>query len=474
MDHRIPKIGTVISVVLAIGALITFIFLNQKFEGPNPLAGLGDPHRLSVRFDSTKTLPTKQPVLHRGVSVGRVNDVSYDAESDESVVEFTLDDDFAPIHEDAKLQIGERSLLGDAYLNVLDKGSEGSRQLAAGDELSTVCPTALEELAKAPPCNIVPPVNFDEALDFLDEEGRARVRSLIDTVATGASPEGNDLRLNDTASGLIRTVTELRTLTDSLRGQEDEIAKLVSDSATVLHELGNREAAVRTIVGSGRATLQALAANTASLEQGIEELPLLLARGREVLALARPLLAEARPVLAGLRKLAPDLAAGFAGGEVSLGPIATDLVSIVEKLEPQREALEEVGPSTVRFLRVLSARILDATPAALNAVPIADYLAPRADSIGAFFALTRSVTADSDAGGRYGRFGVVVESSLFGDLEQPRAYVNQNGVCDESHPFCYNAFPGPDDSLANQPFDGTYPRIVPYDPPTRRSVLRDR
>jgi hypothetical protein len=157
---------------------------------------------------------------------------------------------------------------------------------------------------------------------------------------------------------------------------------------------------------------------------------------------------------------------------VSLGPISTDLVSIVEKLEPQRRALEQVGPSTVKFLRLLSKRIADSTPAALNAVPIADYLAPRADSIGAFFALTRSVTAASDAGGRYGRFGVVLEPDMFTDAEQPRAYVNQAGECDESHPFCYNAFPGPDDSLANQPFDGTYDRIVPYDPPTRGSVLR--
>src|SRR5688572_10240554 len=268
MDHRIPRIGTAISIVLAFCALVTFVFLNQRFEGPNPLAGLSSPYQLELRIDSTKTLPTKRPVLHRGVSVGRVNRIRYEAETDESIVTFTLNDDFAPIHEDAKLQIGERSLLGDPYLNVLDKGGPESPELEREDELSKVCPTDPEELAKGPQCNIVPPVNFDEALDFLDEEGRARVRSLIDTVAEGASPEGNNLRLNDTTGGLVETITELRTLTDSLRGQEDEIARLVSDSSTVLQELGNREAAVRSIVGSGRATLDALAVNTASLQQG--------------------------------------------------------------------------------------------------------------------------------------------------------------------------------------------------------------
>ena len=56
-------------------------------------------------------------------------------------------------------------------------------------------------------------------------------------------------------------------------------------------------------------------------------------------------------------------------------------------------------------------------------------------------------------------------------LVRPGAYENVNGACDESEAFCYNAFPGPLDSLANQPFDGTYDRTFPYNPPSRRSVL---
>lgn len=474
MDHRVPKVGTTISIMLAIGALITFLFLNSKFEGPNPLSGLGTPYELSARFDSTKTLPTKRPVLHKGVSVGRVNAVDYDAEADESVVTFTLDDDFAPIHEDAKLQIGERSLLGDAYLNLIEQGTDTSPELEPGDELRGVCPTDPTKVATRPNCNIVPPVNFDEALDFLDDDGRARLRSLIDTVAAGASQEGNDLRINDTVGGLNRTVTELRALTDALKGQEPQIADLVTDASTVVNELGAREQAVRTIVGAGRTTLDALAANTGSVQQGIEQLPPLLASGSAALEQVRPFVVEARPVLADLRDLAPDLAEGFAGGDLSLGPITTDLISIVEKLEPQRRALEQVGPDTAKFLRLVAGRIVDATPAALNAVSISDYLAPRSESIGAFFANTRSATVQRDAGGRYARFGVQVMPSLLTDLPQPRAYVNQNGTCDESEAFCYNAFPNPKDSLDNQPFDGTYPRIVPYDPPSPQSVLERR
>src|SRR6187399_1038402 len=99
MDHRVPRIGAIISVLLAIGAAITFVFLNQRFEGPDPIGFLSNPYELTARFENSKTLPSKQPVLYKGVSVGRVNAVDYDADSQESVVHFTIDDsDLGPIY----------------------------------------------------------------------------------------------------------------------------------------------------------------------------------------------------------------------------------------------------------------------------------------------------------------------------------------------------------------------------------------
>ena len=53
-------------------------------------------------------------------------------------------------------------------------------------------------------------------------------------------------------------------------------------ASTVLTTIGEREQSIRTIVGAGRTTLDALASNTRSLEQGIDELPRVLASGRDL------------------------------------------------------------------------------------------------------------------------------------------------------------------------------------------------
>lgn len=454
MDHRVPRIGAIISVLLAIGAAITFVFLNQRFEGPDPTGFLGSPYELTARFENSKTLPSKQPVLYKGVSVGRVNSVDYDDETQESVVTFTLDDEIGPVYADAKLQIGERSLLGDAYLNLLDTGTPRAGELEAGDEVEGTLDS----------------VDFDEALDFLDEEGRARVRSLIDTLAEGVSRRGNGERLNGTVGGFGRTLDELYLLTDALSGQEQDLGALVSDSSVVLGELGDREQSIRTIVSSGRATLDALAANTTSLEQGVEELPRLLEAGQTTLREATPLLGEARPLVQRLGELAPRLEPAFReGAPFSIGPISSDLTSIITALPAQRRASERFLPQVTELNRLLLPVTEKSAPAALNMVPIADYLEPRIDSIGAFYANGASAVAHSDDVGRYARFAILTDPAAL--LDQP---VPGNCGSDSSpapQTYCYNAYPQPDDALDNQPFSGKYPRLTPYDPPSRKSVL---
>jgi phospholipid/cholesterol/gamma-HCH transport system substrate-binding protein len=446
-----------VSVLLAIGALLTFVFLNNRFEGPDPIRFLGSPYELTARFDNTKTLPSKQAVLHKGVSVGRVRSVDWDPEEGTGVVTFTLTEEVTPIYADAKLQIGERSLLGDPYLNLIDRGSEVAGELRAGDEL-------------AGRRNIVAPVNFDEALDFLDAEGRAHARSLIDSVAEGVGPRGNGERLNGTVAGLGRTIRELHLLTANLSGQEEQIATLVEDSATVLGELGSREQAVREIVSSGRLTLDALGASADSLERALTELPPLLEAGRSTLVQLRPLIAEARPLLRRVRELAPVLTPALEeGAPFSIGPLSRDLIAIIEGLPDQRRASEALMPRMSELNRELLPLVEGTTPAARNAVPIAEYLADRADSVAAFYGLLAGVVARGDDVGRYGRFGLSIEPTVTGDA--PSDAYEPSGGCSTSVRLCWNAFPKPGDAHDHAPFSGPYPRLMPFEPPSRRSVL---
>ncbi len=451
MDHRIPKTGMAVSIGLAILALVTFLFLNNRFEGPDPTEILSSSFELTAEFESTKKLPTKQPVLYKGISIGRVTQVSWDPEAQVSVVTFTLDDDFE-IHEDAVLQIGERSLIGDPYLNLLARGSESSPELKSGDQLAQTKPS----------------VDFDEALAFLDDKGQKHVRSLIDTVGRGLGPEGNGAALNGTVGGTSRTISELNELTLILEGQEEELARLVSDASTVLSEIGDREESVRTIVASGRRTLDAVAQNTESVDQALAELPGLLESGRKSLAEAEPLIAEATPLVADLRNLAPDLRVAFDDDrEYSLGRTVDELLAITEGLTPLRAEAEIVLKDLLALLENLDPLVDAIAPAARNLVPGLDYLTPRVSGIAALYALVAANGAGKDDVGNYLRAGFSFEPGEFNDAPTP---ANCDPETQNDFPnagYCFNPYPGPEDGLNPQPFDGSYPKIRPCNVPPR-------
>ncbi|MDQ3572431.1 MAG: MlaD family protein [Actinomycetota bacterium] len=457
MDHRVPKVGAAISVVLAILAAITFLYLNNKFEGPDPLAVISSPNQMTAKFENTKKLPTKQPVLHKGITIGTVNEVKWDPVEQVGVVTFTIDEDF-PIYQDAVLQIGERSLLGDPYLNLVSRGTDLQPELEAGDAV----------------VNTKSSVNFDEALAFLDEEGRADVKSLIKTISDGASPQGNGERLNGTVGGLARTVQEAYALTRAVEGQEEQIADLVSNASVVLSEIGNRERAVRTIVGSGRATLDALASNTASLDQALVELPRLLDSGTRSLAAAEPLFAELRPLAAKLRILSPDLATALdPRAPHSLAEISEDLARTVEALTPLREAAVPVLGDLLGLLEELQPLVKVIGPAAQQLVPALDYLTPRVEAIAGLYALVAATAKGSDSErGHYLRASFQFDEAEITDMPEPANCdpATQNDFPNQGH--CQNAYPKPGDAANPQPFQGRYPKIIPCEVPSRKTPKR--
>jgi phospholipid/cholesterol/gamma-HCH transport system substrate-binding protein len=439
MDHRVPRVGLAVSIVCTVLALVTFVLLNQAFNGPSVLNLVeSQPYELKATFDDTEALPTKQPVLVRGVQVGKVTDVHYNYPSSTATVTFTVNDEIGPVRSDASATIGERTLLGDPYIN-LDPGTPGKPALDSGARVSAL-----------------PSVDFDEALDFLDAKGRAHTRSIIETLDHATKSPLSGTELNQTVGELDRTVAGVRDLTDALHGQESEITGLVSDSGVVLDTLGQREQALRRIVASGRAALTALAANTRSLEQGIGELPGLLGSGARALRAARPLLVEARPLVDELRRAAPDLSPALA----DIGPLAGDTIEIVKDVSGL--------PTLRKLLRVvvLAGPAVPGLEAGVrNLVPLLRYAAPRTNGIVSFFANMASVTAHGDSDGAWARFAILFDPGELTDNPLPATCRPEDDV-PANVGVCQNAYPRPNDARDPEPYrPGSYPHLKPYDPP---------
>ena len=280
-------------------------------------------------------------------------------------------------------------------------------------------------------------------------------RGILDELRIATRWDRGAEQLNQTGGELARTVTELRSLTRALRGQEDLLAGLVGDASIVLDELGSRETALRTIVGSARVTLDALAANTASLSEGLEQGPPLLDEGRDVLVAVRPLLRDVRPLVGALERAAPHLSPILA----EFPALTADTVEIVSELSgiptlrKLLEVVELVGPS-----------VPEIEAATLNLVSLLDYASAHRKGIAAFFANLADAGSHRDSTGGWVRVAAVFENGINIDERLPATCLPEDDVPVNTG-LCSNAYPEPGDGLDNEPFEpGSYPQIEPYDP----------
>lgn len=438
MDHRVSRSGLIISLIGAALAVATFLGLNQAFEGPNPLSALSNPYELHATFHDTEILPTKQPVLTRGVEVGKVTDVQFNKPDSTGTVTFSVGDELAPVYADATVAIGERTLLGDPYLN-LDPGHESAGEMKSGGEVRAL-----------------PSVDFDEALGFLDKPGRAHVRSILDTLSEGTrDPQGAE-HLNATVAELSRTVRELHILTANLRGQEQELAGFVTNSSKLVATLGEHEDSIRSIVAAGRTALDALASNTESLDQGFAETPALLESARSALAQARPLLVEATPLVDKLRRAAPAITPAIA----DIAPLTGDVSKSISEL-----ATIPAMRKLLKTITLVGPIVPDIEAATRNLVTLLRYAAPRAKGLGAFFANVAGTFAHGDSDGRWVRFAILFEPGELDDTPTPAVCAPEDDIAVNAG-FCHNAYPKPNDALDPEPYRaGSYPRLHAYKPP---------
>lgn len=429
MEHRIPKVGVLISIICAAAALATFLFLNQAFEGPSPIKDIGGkPYTLKATFKDTEILPSKQPVLLHGLEVGKVKGVDFNRDGATATVRFSINDDVAPVHRNASVWIGERTILGDPYL-ALEPGKKAAGDLKDGSKVR-----ARDS------------VDFDEAFDFLDAKGRRHVKSILSELddATRA-PDGAE-RLNVTVGGLTRTLRQLRAFTGNLRGQERDLAGLTRDGATVLAELGSRERSLRTIVGAGRQTLDAFSRNAGALDRGLAEVPGVLGSTQRVLSRSRPLLRATRPLIRDLADAAPDLAPVLA----DLPGVTADTVDTVSNLSGI-PTLREV----LKVVKLVGPSVPAIEAAARNLVPILAYTAARSPGLAAFFA-NYAGAFGGDSAGPWLRTAAIFQRNLVDDAPSrgcPRTDL------------CFNSYPGPGDAAAPKPYRaGSYPRLRPFNP----------
>ena len=117
---RSVELGTGLFVLLGFAALF---FLTTQTTGSDGFAG-NDTYTVTARFENVGSLKNRAPVSMSGVTIGRVTQVRFDAETLDAEVTFVIDSRYDTIPEDSDASILTSGLLGSQYIGLQAGGSD--------------------------------------------------------------------------------------------------------------------------------------------------------------------------------------------------------------------------------------------------------------------------------------------------------------------------------------------------------------
>jgi len=117
---RSVEIGTGLFVLLGMSAL--FFLTTQTTGGDNFSAD--KTYQVTAFFENVGSLKSRAPVAMSGVTIGRVNSVTFDGDTLQAKVVFEIDSKYDSIPDDSDASILTAGLLGSQYIGLQAGGSE--------------------------------------------------------------------------------------------------------------------------------------------------------------------------------------------------------------------------------------------------------------------------------------------------------------------------------------------------------------
>ncbi len=350
---RSAKPAIIVALGLLLGAaLLLFILVRVN---PNTLRST-----YQARFavdDVTAVQAGINDVKIKGIPVGTIQKV--DVEGDQPVLRVQIRSSYGRLYKDARAELRPNTALQDMFLDVVDRGTPAAGELGE-DELLPSTQTKL-------------PVNVPDVLNVFGPSQRLRMATLLDELGNGTKDRGRALRALFVQ--LTPFVQNAGTVSRQIAERRPQTRRLVHNTAVLTRELGRRQAALRTLVQDGGATLGTVQDGSQDLDATLRELPPTLTAIRSSFAATRGVLGDVdgaltalSPVadelpgsLAGLRGLAGDLrpAVGALRGPVghlvplagTLRPLARDLDQAIGALAPQVDTVNKVTATAVACKR---------------------------------------------------------------------------------------------------------------------------
>ncbi|MBA2764123.1 MAG: MCE family protein, partial [Thermoleophilaceae bacterium] len=323
----LPRILTMVVFALSCFGLLLFLWIS--FGGPIPLKPEG--YRFKAAFPEAATLAEEADVRISGVTIGTVKNKQIDERLNRTLVEFEVDERYAPIPADTRAILRQKTLLGETYVE-LTPGNEGSPSLPEGDTLTFT--------------NVAPTVELDEILRIFEPATKEAFQNFSSEFAelTGGTYAED---LNDAFGNLGPLVTDGAEVFDVLDRQQASVRRFVRNTGVVFGALDEQQGALRELVVNSNDVFEATAQERDALAETFSIFPTFLTETRTTLSRLDRFSADTRPLIVNLQPVADDL-----GPTVrDLGKLSPDLEELLRELDPLIDASREGLPAAERFLR---------------------------------------------------------------------------------------------------------------------------
>ena len=288
--------------------------------------GGGSGYKVRAIFDNVAAAVPGEDVKVAGAKVGVIESMDV-TDGNKAEVILRIDDErFTPFRLDARCTIRPQSLIGEKFVEC-EPGSSTAEPLpdVGDDEHELALETEQGGGTSAP-------VDLDLINNILRLPYRQRLSILLGELGVGLAGRGEELReVLHRANPALRETDKVLKI---LAAQNDVLAKLATDSDTVLAPLAREKEKVSDWIVQTNTVAEASAERRADIEGSFERLPRFLGELRPLMVDLEGLADEMTPVARDLNTAAPDVSRLIR----QLGPFS----------QAARPAIRSLGKATVR------------------------------------------------------------------------------------------------------------------------------
>ncbi|WP_445187814.1 MlaD family protein [Pseudonocardia sp. Cha107L01] len=381
------------------------------------------PKTLTMYTPNIDNLVAASQVQIAGVRVGEV--LSSDATPQGGQVIFRVDSAQWPLHQGVKVRIGQRSLVGESYLDIKD---------------GTGAPIA--EGSTLPSDTVVPVVNLYDVYNSLDAGTRTEASQMLQGL--GASTMQTKDQVSQTFDGLTALGRGGHNAIDAIVAQSQDLRELTGDTATLLNALDTNQGQIARMVSAANRVTQATAGQHEALEDSLRLLPTTEDRARDASHSLTELAGHLRPVARDLREAGPKLSDALDELPDTTKDLRGLMPSASDVLDRAPRTLDKVGDFSDDVDHIID----PARDVLADVNPVVGYLRPYGPDLAAFFANFNAALRPHDEAGRFN-----IRAMLF---------INEKTLTSPiplSVGMYVNPFPKAGAGNNPGPFVGNYPRV---------------